>query len=191
MTTRCVDHVRAIAAAVVAAAAMAAGCETTVERPTNGRPLPPDPRPAPVVPEGVRPNAMAVMLVGPKPADTNGNGFPDLIVIDVLLFAEPYPTPLWSDGAFVFQVYPMGMSSNPDIQPLAQWRIEGPALLASRTQSLAGASYRFGLSLLESGTDVLPVPAIDLVSRFEPAADGPAIAAVGVRTIQLLPVNRR
>lgn len=165
------------------------GCETTVTQASGGRPLPPDPKQPPPALTNVPPNAMAVMLVGPKPMDTNGNGFPDLITVEAYLFAEPYPTPMWADGAFVFELYPLGMAGQPESKPIATWRIEGDALLASRTQSLAGRSYRLNLSLLERGTDVLPVSAVDLTSAFVPAGGAPVVRALGVRTVQMLPLS--
>jgi hypothetical protein len=171
---------------MVAGAALI-GCQTTVEQYSNARPLPPMPNAAPPVPAGAKANSMAFLLLGARPRDSDGNGRPDLILVEAYLFSEPFPTPLYESGTFIFDLYAPGQSSIPDAKPARTWRFDPQQVLASHGRSLAGVSHRFSLSLLENGGDAMPFRAADLTATFEPADGGPAVRAIGVRTVQLAP----
>ena len=176
---------RTVAALSVCLAIMlTSGCQTNV-RTNDGRPMPPDPRPAPQTPSEAMANAIA-LRVGPKPRDTNGNGFPDQIQIEAYLFSEPFPSPIYEQGAFIFELYPTGESTTPDMQPLRAWRVEKEILESSRTRTLYGPGYLLALSLLDDeGSDRYPLIAADLVCRFEPESGGEAVKGSGVYTLQL------
>jgi hypothetical protein len=169
---------------VIAACALS-GCQTTAVHTSDGRPMPPDPRPAPRTPTDAVPNAMA-MRVGAKPLDTNNNGFPDLIEVESFLFAEPHPTPMFADGTFVFELFLRGQALSDDATPIARWVFTGKDLQRSRVLSdLFGPSYRFNLSLFEVGGDEFPLTGADLTGRFEPGDGGDAVRCRGVRSIQI------
>lgn len=163
------------------------GCETTRQT-SDGRPMPPTPRDAPTTPLAAPINAMAVVL-GPKPADTNGNLRPDLIQIEAYLFARPHPTPVWRGGTFEFAIFPPGQAGSPDQpgpEPLRTWTFEAERLLALRSRTLIGESYTIGLSLLENGaSDNLGMASVDLLATWRPSDGGPPVFIQGVRTISL------
>lgn len=151
----------------------------------NPRPMPPKPRPGPLTPSGARANAL-VLQVAAKPRDTNANKYPDLIEVMANLFAQPHPMPVHEDGVFVFQLFPGGRSDDPTATPLREWRVQGEALQQAKVVNpLFGATYQFSLSLLENGTDRLPLMAADLVAWFEPATGGDAVVRRQVHTMQV------
>ncbi len=163
------------------------GCVS--ERVSEGssvRPLPPEPRAAPVTPSTARVNRMALMIIGPKPIDTDGNGRPDTIPIEVFLFAEPHPTPVFEDGAFVFDLYAIGEAGDKSVPPITSWRFEGEMLAGHQGRGMIGPMYRFALSLLDQGGDDLGLPAVDLVASFHPADGRRPIRSSGVRTLQMM-----
>jgi hypothetical protein len=144
-----------------------AGCTTERVSSSDGRPFPPEPRAATPAPAGAQPDLMT-LLVGQKPADSNGNGFPDRIEVAAALFADDHPTPLVADGSFVFVLYPLGSAGQADAQPIAIWRFDPEAVRAARTQRIYGTCYQFNLSLLVTGTDRYPFIACDLRGWYEP-----------------------
>ncbi len=162
----------------------AAGCQET--RTTSGfrRPMPPKPRPLPRVPPDARADAL-VLNIAAAPLDTNRNGYADLILASAHLFDRRYPAAMHEDGAFVFLLYGGGDAARPGSQPIHQWRIEEEALRRSYTRSAFGAGYRFRLSLLEGGTDALPIATADVVCRFEPADGRPAVYPSEISSIQM------
>lgn len=160
------------------------GCETV--RITTGvsRQVPAQPRRAPITPEDALVNRM-VFVVGSKPHDTDGNGFPDRIETTVTLFATPYPSPKWSAGRIVCGMYRKGTARRGQSDPVAEWIFENDALERARTMSRVGRQYRLPLNLLEVGTDRLPFSEVDLICRFEPAGGGEPVHCDGVRSIQI------
>ncbi|MHC5005657.1 MAG: hypothetical protein ACYTJ0_21360 [Planctomycetota bacterium] len=173
------------ALATLLVAASTIGCQTTVTS-RDGRPLPPEPRRAPNVPDSAVVNALA-MRVGLKPSDSNSNGYPDLIPVEIYLFASPHATAVHKPGAFEFRLYISGQATDDaDVSPLATWRFEGEQEASARFRSpMFGLGYAFRLSLLESGQDELPLMPGTLVCRFEPAGGGPAVDSTGDHTIQI------
>lgn len=172
-----------LAASLLLGACLCA-CMTESVTTSDGRPMPPTPHSAPPVPAGTRATTIAVR-VGNRPADTNGNGYPDLIQVEAHLIAQPHPTPLYQDGSFVFALYLEGAASSDDARPIAQWRIGADAVRAARTRSTIGPAYAFRLSLLDEGTDKLPQIAADLVCRFEPSDGSAPVRAQNVYPVQL------
>jgi hypothetical protein len=173
------------AAGLLFVIALPLGCVTTNVETSDGRPMPPDPSPPPRTPVGAKVNAIA-LRVGAKPVDTNGNGYPDQISVEAYLFSRPHPTPIYEDGAFVFELYHQGQSDQPNARPISRWRIEGDALAQSRVIAVPfGPSHAFMLSMLETGGDQYPLIGADLVCRFEPADGRSAVRIDGVRTLQI------
>jgi len=172
--------------------AASAGCVSETVETTTARPMPPEPRAAPTTPASARPNRLAMMVIGPKPIDTDGNGRPDTIPVEVFLFAEPHPTPIFAAGAFVFDLYAIGEAGDTSVPPITSWRFENEDLSAHQARGMIGPMYRFALSLLEKGGDDLGLPAVDLVGRFHPADGGRPIRSSGARTLQMtMPSDRR
>jgi hypothetical protein len=169
-----------------ALAAMAAGCARTVNtRSDDSRPMPIAPRRIAPPPAGTKANAVAIQ-VAPRPRDTNGNGYPDLIEVAAYLFAEPYEMPLYEDGAFVFAVYIEGQSDDPGTMPLSEWRVEGESLERARIgETIVGLAHSFTLSLLDTCGDTFPLMAVDLVCRFEPADGREPILRREVHKLQI------
>jgi hypothetical protein len=157
--------------------AIGAGCTSSRSSAAYTRPLPPKPRPLQPAPPDARANAL-VLNVSATPLDTNGNGYPDLIHATAHLFDTRYPPAIKEDGAFVFRLYAPGQSGLPDARMFNEWRIEGEALEEAHARSAFGECYRFRLSLLDGGTDRLPVNMADIKCWFEPA-DGRAATHAG------------
>ncbi len=165
-------------------AVLLAGCQSEIIARGVSRPMPATPRDAPPVPEGAVVNRI-VFMVGSKPLDTDGNGFPDRIDTTVTLFAYPHPTPLWSEGRLVYSVFIKGDARLDDATPIVEWSFEGDELEQARAVSQVGRQYRASLSLYMTGSDRLPFSEVDVVCRFEPADGGPAVHCTGVRTLQI------
>lgn len=168
-----------------AAAFAVTACESTVEQSSNVRPMPPPPNAAPTPPPEARVNSFAMLLLTPKAMDSDGDGRPDTMAVECYLFAEPFPTPLWEEGTFVFSLYGQGETSLPGALPLVEWRISPEAAAAARAKTLIGPCYRFALNVVEAGRADLSVRSADLVGRFEPSDDRPPIRTTGVRAVQL------
>lgn len=149
-------------------------CTTERVSTSDGRPLPPEPRAATPAPPDARASLMT-LLVGQKPADSNGNGFPDRIEVAAALFSDEHAAPLVADGTFVFVLYPLGSAGRSDAQPVATWRFGPDETADARTQRIYGTCYQFNLSLLETGTDRYPSMACDLRGWYEPAGGGPRV----------------
>lgn len=171
--------------AATMAAALLVGCTTDKVTTSDGRPMPPPTRELPPVPADAQANRM-LFLMGPKPMDSDGNGYPDRMEATIVLFASPHPTPLWEEGVFEFRLYPVSRDGTPRGEPLREWRFEGEQLAKARAVSeLFGKQYTFTFSLLDDGTDVYPLVAADVKCRFEPANGSPTVESEGVRTIQI------
>jgi len=173
-------------AVLIAGLLACTGCQTERVSTSDGRPMPPKPRDPPRVPSGAQANAVA-LLPAAKPQDTNGNGFPDLLLVDAYLFSEPHPSPLHEQGSFVFALYHEGQVDRENAEPIAEWRVEGPALERCRAVTLWGRGYSIPLSLLDGspGGEKFPVIATTLTCRFEPVDGREPIEPRGVYSIQL------
>lgn len=171
---------------VVFGCALLAACETTVTT-SDGHPMPPPPRAAPVTPNERPINAVALVF-GPKPLDTNGNSRPDTIQVEAYLFSRPYPSPTWRDGGFDFSIYPSGKAGSaesPAPNPLRTWSVSADEMQTLRSRSLIGDGYAMSLSLLvDGGTDAIGVDSVDLIARFVPISGDP-VPASGVRAVSL------
>lgn len=186
-------HRAILLASTASLLAFVAGCETTRET-SDGRPMPPRAHAVQAAPDSVPINALSV-LYGPQPADSNANGRPDRISIELYMFARPYPMPVWREGTVTITAYPMGQAGSPEhpgAKPFHEWRYTTRELELGRFRSLIGEGYRFQISLLgddgkERGTDIVPNDALDFLSRFEPADNSGVIWGDGVRTLSFQP----
>ncbi len=158
------------------------GCRTTHVEYGSVRPLPPDPKPAKPVPSGAKANAMALAVEG-KPADTDGNGYPDTIVVSMYLFSLPHASPMFEDGTFVFTLQGDGDAGADDVHSLGQWRLDANQVERGRT--IYGPTHLARLSLLDIGSDRYPLMSANLHCRFEPADGRDPISPRGVHWVQL------
>lgn len=160
------------------------GCQTERVTTSDGRPMPRKPTAAPQAPADAQVNRMAFM-VSSKPEDSTGNGYPDLIMATVALFALPHPMSMRFDGVFEFTLYERGEARDPNTEPLAQWIMEGEAIRRAEATAGYGPCYQFALSLVEAGGDVFPFTSADLRCAFYPADGSPPVRSDGVRSIQI------
>ena len=160
------------------------GCQTETIARGVSRPMPAKPHAPPPVPEGALVNRM-VFMVGSKPIDTDGNGYPDRIDTNVTFFSTPHPSPLWEDGRVVFSMFIKGEAFLENAVPIVEWSFESDALLKARSVSQVGRQYRMSLSLYKTGTDRLPFGVVDLICRFEPSDGRAPIVCSGVRSLQI------
>lgn len=159
-------------------------CATEQVTTSDGRPMAERPRSAPATPTGAAINRMAFM-VGSKPEDTTGNGYPDLIRATVVLFASPHPTAVRGEGVFEFRLFPFGAAARPDAVPIAMWRVEGDDVKRAHAHGIYGPAYQFQLSLLDAGGDERPFMSADLRCTFFPANGSAAVHSDGVRSIRI------
>lgn len=160
------------------------GCQTESITTSDGRPMPQKPRAAPAAPANAKPNRMAFM-VSSKPEDTTGNGYPDLIMATVALFALPHPMAMRFDGMFEFTLYQRGEARDPNAEPIAHWVKQGEAVRQAEATAGYGPCYQFSLSLVEVGSDVIPLTSADLRCTFHPADGSTPVHSDGVRSIQV------
>lgn len=153
--------------------------------------MPPKSRTVDMAPASAPINALSV-LYAPRPSDSDANGRPDRLVVEMYLFARPYPMPTWREGTVVISAYPMGKAGTPEkpgTTPFHVWKIATNQLALGRFRSLVGEGYKFQFSLLDDGgSDRVPGEALDFVARFEPTAGG-TVWSDGVRTISFQPAQ--
>lgn len=160
------------------------GCMQERVTTSDGRPMSPRPRPAPKTPEGAPITDMAFM-VGSKPDDTDGNGYPDLIRATVVLFASPHPTAVRGEGDFEFHLYPFGQAGDEDASPIASWTRTGEQVERAESTGSYGPAYQFELSLTAVGDDRYPALSADLRCTYIPADGSPKVRSEGVRSLRI------
>ena len=171
--------------AMAAVLLVAAGCRTESVVTSDGRPMPPDPRPAPMAPAGLQPNRMTLLSMQ-KAEDSDGNGYPDRIHATAALFAVPHEMAVEADGAFVLTLFRQGEAHVTDARPLGEWRFENERLYQIRTRTLYGVAYPLQISLLDHGSDRLPPIMADLRGRYEPAGGGETVySSDEIRPVQI------
>ncbi len=186
-------HHRIPMLAAAAAVACIAGCETVSTETSDGRPMPPPAKRVAAAPPDAPINAVSV-LYGPKPADSDANGRPDRLIVEIYLFARPYPVPTWRDGIIVISAYELGTAGTvqtPGRHPYHVWRIATRDLGLGQFRSLVGEGYRFQISLLDDGgIDRFDGNALDFTASFEPTdSKGQAIWSDGTRTLSFEPAS--
>lgn len=175
------------AAALIGVISLLGGCQTERITTSDTRPMPPKPRAAQPVPASAVANRMT-LLVGQKPMDTNGNGFPDRIEVATTLFAWPNTTGMQARGTFEFTLYQAGKADDLHTEPLARWSFSGEEVENAVVRTMWGTGYNFKLSLLRArGSDELPAMRGDLRGRFisEDPSVPPVECSPEVRLVQL------
>ena len=121
----------------------ALGCQTTDVRTNDGRALPPVPSEIPAPPAGISIDAMT-LLVGQRPIDVDGDGYPDRIEAAVALFSEDYAAAsLRVPGTFVFELVPRGS----DPSAIARWTVASDDPKFQTVDALYGPAWQIALDL--------------------------------------------
>ena len=142
----------------------ALGCQTTDVRTNDGRALPPVPSEIPAPPAGISIDAMT-LLVGQRPIDVDGDGYPDRIEAAVALFSEDYAAAsLRVPGTFVFELVPRG--SGPSA--IARWTVASDDPKFQTVDALYGPAWQIALDLREVADPVRPLSWVNLRGSFQP-----------------------
>lgn len=142
----------------------ALGCETTDVRTNDGRALPPVPSEIPAPPAGISIDAMT-LLVGQRPIDVDGDGYPDRIEAAVALFSEDYAAAsLRVPGTFVFELVPRGS----DPSAIARWTVASDDPKFQTVDALYGPAWQIALDLREVADPVRPLSWVNLRGSFQP-----------------------
>lgn len=145
---------RTIVVAAVASVVLAcAGCVS------EGPPRRPKPRDIPQQPSGLNVDRL-VVAASNFPQDTNGNGFYDTIIVTVYLYSDRYMLPIVAEGEMEFRL--VGREG----AEIASWRLDAGTFAQRVRRFNPGPGYQLRLSLLDSGTDQLPVSEGELWWRF-------------------------
>ena len=142
----------------------ALGCQTTDVRTNDGRALPPVPSEIPAPPAGISIDAMT-LLVGQRPIDVDGDGYPDRIEAAVALFSEDYAAAsLRVPGTFVFELVPRGS----DLSAIARWTVASDDPKFQTVDALYGPAWQIALDLREVADPVRPLSWVNLRGSFQP-----------------------
>lgn len=142
----------------------ALGCQTTDVRTNDGRALPPAPSAIPPPPSGITIDAMT-LLVGQRPIDVDGDGYPDRIEAAVALFSEDYAAAsLRVPGTFVFELVPRGA----DASAIARWTVTSDNPKLQPVDALYGPAWQIALDLREVADPVRPLSWVNLRGSFQP-----------------------
>ena len=140
------------------------GCQTTDVRTNDGRALPPVPSLIPPPPAGITIDAMT-LLVGQRPIDVDGDGYPDRIEAAVALFSEDYAAAsLRVPGTFVFELVPRGS----DPSAIARWTVASDDPKFQTVDALYGPAWQIALDLREVADPVRPLSWVNLRGSFQP-----------------------
>lgn len=142
----------------------ALGCQTTDVRTNDGRSLPPVPSEIPAPPAGISIDAMT-LLVGQRPIDVDGDGYPDRIEAAVALFSEDYAAAsIRVPGTFVFELVPRGS----DPSAIARWTVASDDPKFQTVDALYGPAWQIALDLREVADPVRPLSWVNLRGSFQP-----------------------
>ncbi len=142
----------------------ALGCQTTDVRTNDGRALPPVPSEIPAPAAGISIDAMT-LLVGQRPIDVDGDGYPDRIEAAVALFSEDYAAAsLRVPGTFVFELVPRGS----DPSAIARWTVASDDPKFQTVDALYGPAWQIALDLREVADPVRPLSWVNLRGSFQP-----------------------
>jgi hypothetical protein len=131
-----------------------------------------------------------VFLVGMKPKDSNGNGYPDEFAVTVALFTDA-DRAMHKQGSFEFTLVRAGTIDIPDVAPMQSWTFNPAEAARHEAVSLIGPSYQFALSLAGTGVERVPSMSGDLICVYTPADGGEPVRCNDVRTIQFGRRNAR
>lgn len=141
------------------------GCQTTDIRTNDGRALPPAPTAVPPPPAGITVDAMT-LLVGQRPLDVDGDGYPDRIEAAVALFSEDYAAAsIRVPGVFVFELVPRGV----DASAIARWTVASDDPKLQPVDALYGPAWQIALDLREVADPVRPLSWVNLRGSFQPS----------------------
>lgn len=141
------------------------GCQTTDIRTNDGRALPPAPTAVPPPPAGITVDAMT-LLVGQRPLDVDGDGYPDRIEAAVALFSEDYAAAsIRVPGIFVFELVPRGV----DASAIARWTVASDDPKLQPVDALYGPAWQIALDLREVADPVRPLSWVNLRGSFQPS----------------------
>ena len=144
---------------------VALGCQTTDIRTNDGRALPPAPTAVPPPPAGITVDAMT-LLVGQRPLDVDGDGYPDRIEAAVALFSEDYAAAsIRVPGIFVFELVPRGV----DASAIARWTVASDDPKLQPVDALYGPAWQIALDLREVADPVRPLSWVNLRGSFQPS----------------------
>jgi hypothetical protein len=152
------------------------GCQSTPRAGGYAVSMHPTPRPEPRETPLHRiadPTRVAV-IVSPISQDTNGDGFGDRISVSALLFGPSGPDPVFSTGAFVFELVQSAEAQGQgDI--IKSWTIEATAVAQAEGPTMFGLpGYRFELDLGQDAWGLQPASA-NLLTGFLPSSGGPSV----------------
>lgn len=157
------------------------GCQTTEVTTNDGRALPPAPTPIPQPPENIQIDAMT-LLVGQRPIDVDGDGYPDRIEAAVALFSEAFAaSSLRVDGTITFELVPRGA----DQVPIAQWSVKTDDVALQSVDALYGPAWQIALDLREVADPVRPLEWVNLRASFQPVQGRSVQTSEEPRLIQI------
>ena len=157
------------------------GCQTTEVSTNDGRALPPEPKAVPVPPANVTVDAMT-LLVGQRPIDVDGDGYPDRIEAAVALFSEDFAAAsLRAKGAFTFELVPRGANQD----PIARWVVASEDPRLQPVDALYGPAWQIALDLREVADPVRPLSWVNLRGSFQPSQGSLVKTSEEPRLIQI------
>jgi len=119
--------------------------------------------------------ATSVQIFAAAPRDTNANGFGDTIAVTVYLWEEQrYPLPITVPGEMRFAL----KDSSGTV--MSEWVFSAEDTEGASQMMAPGPGYRFDLSVLDKGGDVLEGGEALLSVEFRPASGRPVRSAGGV-----------
>ncbi|MDX2148449.1 MAG: hypothetical protein SFZ23_13095 [Planctomycetota bacterium] len=134
-------------------------------------------KPAPP-PRGAQPNRMLVSAA--EPQDTDGNTFPDEILVTMYLFDDAHATAsIAPPGSTVIRLV-----RQPEGEVLREWTFDEAKTKGALRRGPVGPAFEFRLSLLENGGDVAPPTPVDVVPLFTPTGGEP-VRSRGTATVRL------
>jgi len=114
-----------------------------------------------------------VVMVGSKPRDTDGNGFPDTIDVTAMLIEGARSEPVLVPGTFEFELEPLGEEKS---RPWRVWTIGVQAAAAAAGPMIFDLpGYGFSLDLRTNGGDRIQPTAANVLARFRPASGAPVV----------------
>lgn len=153
--TRLNPRLLAAAAAMIAGAVLAGGCQSQPKRGPK-RPQPPAIQATQLLP--------SVKFF----EDTDGNGFLDTVEVTLYVFSEQYPdASVFIPGGFEFKL------TGREGRVLREWKLNEEQARAAVRRGPVGPGYIFRLSLLDGGTDKLDEASAELFASFVPAGSPP------------------
>lgn len=145
------------------------GCVNADERPT--------PQPTPNQPANVIPDRISLSASWPE--DTDANGCADTTTVVVYIFDTRYSAaPIAVPGEMTIRLVDKSGAA------IRQWQYTQQETQAAIRTFAAGPGYQLLPSLLDHGTDRVPVQEVDVVAIFTPI-NGTPVRSRGAATIRI------